>query len=245
MATGDFLDLAQAAVRAAQGDTTDTTGDLARAKAAINEAHQTVCGDGYPYDFLEREGQWTTTAGSDVYTYASIATAMGVSGASIREIHMLTNDTNGFGGAALNSVSWEQLEAMSYSSQESSEGTGTPVIWAKWASRIRLYPAPEQVYTLGTYCLLAPAEMTLDADVPLIPASFSRRVLVPYAAALLLEQEGGSEAGADYERRMNRHREAVRDLRVAHATAKRPTFNVVTPTAFDHLPGSGLEWGYW
>lgn len=240
MATGDFLDLAQAAVRAAQGDTTDTTGDLARAKAAINEAHQTVCGDGYPYDFLEQEGQWTTTAGSDTYTYSSIASAMSITAGTIREIHMLTNDT--YGGVRLHSMDWQQLEQMSYSSQEPGEGEGTPVAWAKWGTRIRLYPNPEQVYTIGTFCYLNPAEMTADDDMPLIPISFSRRILVPYAAALLLEQEGGGEAAADYERRMDRFREGVRALREAHATAKRPTMNLVAPGAFDD-PGS--HWGYW
>lgn len=242
-ASGDYLDLAQAAVRASQGSVTDTTGDLARAKEAVNEAYLTVCGDGFPYDFLEREGTWTTTAGSDVYTYASIATGMSITGASIREILMLTNDT--FGGVTLESMDWQQLEGFSYSSQEAQEGQGTPIAWAKWASRIRLYPNPDQVYTIGAYAILAPAAMSADADLPLIPAAFSKRVIVPYAAALLLEQEGGAEAGADYERRMARHREALRDLRTAHGTAKRPTFNVVGPAAFDHLPGSGAEWGFW
>lgn len=247
MAFGDLLDLAQAAVRSAQGDPLDTAGDLARAKDAVNEAYLTVCGDGYPYDFLEVEGQWDLTAGSDTYTYGSIATAIGVTSGTIREIHGLINDT--YGGVPLHSTSWQQLESYSASSQEPGEGTGTPTTWAKWGAgsnaRIRFYPMPDQVYRIGTYCLVSPGAMSADADVPLIPLPYRHRLLVPYAAALLLEVEGGQEAAADYERRMARHREALRDLRTAHATAKHPTFNLVTDTAFDHHPGSGVNWTPW
>jgi hypothetical protein len=149
----------------------------------------------------------------------------------------------------LESFSWEQVEGGSYSTQEAGEGQGTPTAWSKWgnanAAEIRLYPNPDAVYSLGTFCLLTPSEMSLDADLPLIPHAWRHRIIVPYAAALLLEQEGGSEAGADYERRMARYREAVQQFRVAHASAKRPTFNVVSPDAFQDLPGSGEQWGYW
>ncbi len=95
MASGDYLDLAQNAVRSAQGDPSDTTGDLARGKATVNEAYLRICGDSYPYDFLETEGTWVTVAGSDTYTYASIATAMSISASAIREIQMIVNDTLG------------------------------------------------------------------------------------------------------------------------------------------------------
>ena len=114
---------------------------------------------------------------------------------------------------------------------------------ARWGdaatATIRLYPKPDAVYTIGTIAILRPAVLTANADVPLFPADFAHRILVPYAAAILLEQEGGAEAGADYERRMSRYREGLRDLITAHGTGKRPTFNVVAAGAFDHLPGSG------
>jgi hypothetical protein len=245
VASGDFADLSARACRAAQFDPTDTD-DLARAKEAVNEAYLSVCHDGNPWDFLEKEGVWTTTAGSDVYTYATIATAIGVSGASIREIVRMVNDTT---GGVLESFSWTQVEDGSYSTQEAGEGQGTPTTWAKWgnanAPEIRLYPTPDAVYSLGTFCYVTPDEMSADADVPLIPLAWAHRVIVPYAAALLLEQDGGSEAGADYDRRMARYRDAHEQMRVALGTGKRPTFNVVAPDAFQHLPGSGDYWGYW
>lgn len=245
MASGDFADLKARTCRAAQFDPSNAT-DLTRAGEAVNEAYLVTCHDGSSWDFLEKEGVWTTTAGSDVYTYATIATAIGVSGASIREIIRMVNDTT---GGVLESFSWEQVEQGSYSTQESGEGQGTPTTWSKWgnanAAEIRLYPKPDAVYSLGTFCVVTPDEMSADADVPLIPLAWRHRIIVPYAAALLLEQEGGPDAGADYERRMNRYREAVQQFRVAHASAKRPTFNVVSPNAFVDLPGSGDVWGYW
>lgn len=232
MAFGDFLDLSQAACRAAQFDPTDTTGDLVRGKAAINEAHMRVCSSGDPWDFLEREGQWKTVAGSDVYSYSSIATAMSITGASIREIHSLTIDADG-GGLLLASCGWRDLERFAISTQESSEGTGAPVIWAKWASRIRLYPSPDQAYTIGAFCYLTPNELTLDTDTPLLPLAHRHAVLVPYAAAVLVEQEGGGDAGVQHDRLMNRHREGLVAMRASNATAKRPTFSPVAPGFFE------------
>jgi hypothetical protein len=247
MASGDFLDLSQAAVRAAQGDPTDTSGDLARGKAAINEAYLSTCHTGDPWDFLEKEGQWTTTAGDDTYTYAGIVTALSITGATIREIHKLTNDTDG--GRPLLSMDWEGLETLSDSSQESAEGDGPPMAWSKWGSqgspRLRLYPAPDAVYTMGTYCFLTPDELSADGDTPLIPLAWRHRVLVPYAAALLLEQEGGPEAFAGYDRLMARYETNFNRMRSALGTGKKPTFNVVQPGAFDDLPGSGFDWGVW
>ena len=195
----------------------------------------------YAWDFLEREGQWTTVSGSDKYAYTTIATGMSITTGTIREIRAMVNDT--YGGYLMESMDWSALENISDSTQETGEGTGTPLAWSKWGdaatATVRLYPKPDAVYTIGTYAILRPAVLTANADVPLFPADFAHRILVPYAAAILLEQEGGAEAGADYERRMTRYREGLRDLITAHGTGKRPTFNVVAAGAFDHLPGSG------
>ena len=245
MASGDWLDLSEHACRAAQYDPSDTTGDLVQAKAKINEAYLSVCHDGNPWDFLETEGQWTTTAGSDKYTYSSIATGMSITGASIREIMHITNDTEGF---MLRSMDWNAAETSSYSTQEAAEGQGTPDSWSKWGAQgnatIRLYPNPDAVYTMGSYVSLTPANMTADADTPMIPLAWRHRVLVPYAAALLLEQEGGAEAASGYDRLMARYERNYQMMRTALATAKRGTFNVTAPNAFDHLPHSGNDWYY-
>jgi len=221
MASGDFNDLATQTARSARFDPSDTT-DLARAKEAVNRVYLSCLAGGEEFDFLEQEGQWTTTAGSDVYTYASIGTAIGVSGASIAEITWLSNDSD---GPVLDSMSWPDLEKLAYSTQDGDSG-GQPVYWAKWASRIRLYPTPDQVYALGAFCRLAPAEMSADSDTPLIPLAFRHAVIVNGAAAILLRQEGGMEAHQEAQFYQRAYDEAWLRMRTAHATAHKPTFRL-------------------
>lgn len=241
MASGDFLDLSEHACRAAQLDPSDTSGDLTQAKAKVNEGYLSCVHDGSPWDFLEKEGQFDLTASSDKYTYSSIATAMSVSGASIREIVKLTNDTEGY---VLKETSWEHLEQLTYSTKESAEGTGAPAYWAKWGSQgaptIRLYPNPDSAYRLGAFCYLEPAALSDNTDTPLIPLAWRHRILVPYAAARLLEQEGGTEALSQANVYQNRYDEAMAMFRTARATAKRPTFNVIQPGYFERRDG---DWG--
>lgn len=246
MASGDFLDLGEQAARSAQLDPSDTTGDLAQALKKVNEAYLSVCHTGDPWDFLEQEGQFTTVASSDVYSYSSIITAMAVTGASIREITQLTIDTPSVGGVFMRSMDWPALESLTISTQDD-EGTGVPYQWAKWQSRVRLFPIPDAVYTIGVFCSLSPDEMVDNTDEPLIPLAWRHRILVPYAGALLLEQEGGNESGNQYERLMRRYQDAFASMRTALATAKRPTFNAVQPGFMEReMAGGGLGgWAGW
>jgi hypothetical protein len=247
LASGDFLDLSEHALRSAQlaasSGTAYSAGDLAQANAKVNEAYLSLTHSGDPWDFLEKEGQWDTVAGSDKYTYASIASAMSVTGGTIREIHVLLDDDN---GAVLKPMSWEDLERVTDSVKDD-EGTGRPVWWAKWGGAnvptIRLFPSPDAAITIGVFCSLVGTEMTDGADVPLIPLAWRHRVVVPYAAALLLEQEGGPEAGAQYERLMRRYQDAYAQMRTALATAKRPTFNAIQPGFMEREMAGG--WGGW
>ena len=168
---------------------------------------------------------------------------MSISGSSIREILHLVNDTDGF---LMRSMDWYSHETDTASTQESSEGQGTPDSWSKWGGggvpTIRLYPNPDAVYTIGAYVALTPANMTADADTPMIPLAWRHRVLVPYAAALLLEQDGNSDAWSGYDRLMARYERNYEMMRIALGTGKRGTFNAVAPDAFDHLPHSGGDW---
>lgn len=233
-----FQTLYQAALRAAQASTSDTEA-VTVAKAGINEAYQSVCGDGTDWDFLQREGQWTTAAGSDTYTYASILSAMGVTGGTIREVIYLVDDTNG--GRPIGSMSWGQLEGLAGSTnyQADLNYRGTPEFWAKWDSRLRIFPEPDGVYEIGTMVSLAPTALSADGDTVLMPDSFALSVLVPYAASILLEAEGGMEALNAANRLLSRYESNLRRMLVAHGSAKRPTFNVVAPAAFSDLDSSG------
>lgn len=225
MAFGDFLDLSEHAARLAQYRPGDAT-DIARAKEAVNEGYLQACAGGYPFDFLQQEGTWAVTAGSDTYTYASIGTAISVSGGTIQEIETMVNDTDGY---PLRSMSWWDLEKMAASTQDG-DSTGAPTHWAKWGNRIRIYPSPDQAYELAAFVRLTPSIMSGDTDTPLIPLHFRRPVICSYAAAQLLRQEDGGEAAnlaIHFERKYENDFEK---MRMAHATAKLPTFTLKSPT---------------
>lgn len=225
MASGDLTELSERAARAARFDPTDAT-DLTRANEAVNQAYLAACTrDGIQFDFLEQEGRWSTASGSDTYTYASIATAIGVSGASIAEILWLVNDSD---GSVLDSMAWADLEKMSYSTQDG-DADGEPVYWAKWGNRIRVYPTPDATYTVGALVRLAPAEMTTGSDTPLIPLTYRHSVIVSYAAAVLLRMEGGMEAHQEAQFYQRQYEDAWVAMRTAHATARKPTFNLRAP----------------
>lgn len=236
-----FQSLYTAALRASQSSVADDEAVLV-AKAGINEAYQTICGDGTPWDFLEREGQWTTASGADTYTYASILSALSITGSTIREVIYLVDDTNG--GRPIASMSWGQLEGLAgstYQQGESGNG-GPPEAWAKWDSRLRLYPEPDGEYAIGAMLRLSPEAMTEDSDTVLLPDSFAARVLVPYAAAIVLEAEGGNDALTGANRLMQRHEIAARAMMVAHGSAKMPTFNVVAPSSFVDLDSPTVDY---
>lgn len=147
---------------------------------------------------------------------------MSITGAVIGEILTLTSDTDGH---VLESMSWTDLEKLSDATQDG-DATGTPYYWAKWGSRIRLYPSPDAVYTMGAIARLVPSEMSSDTDTPLIPLAHRHSVIVPHAAANLLRQEGGQEAHQEATYYQRQYDEAWIRMRTAHATARKPTFRL-------------------
>jgi len=240
-----FETLYTAALRASQMSTSDTEA-VTVAKAAINEAYLSTCGDGTDWDFLQYEGQWTTQAGADTYTYASILSATGITGGTIKEVIYLIDDTNG--GRRITSMSWGQLEGLAGSTDyQGNNGTGGPPdAWAKWNTRLRLFPEPDAAYLIGTSLTLVPTELSDDADEVLLPDTFAMSVLVPYAASILLEAEGGSEALSAANRLLSRYESNYRKMVISHGSGKRPTFNVVAPAAFSDLEYGGYhDWGQW
>lgn len=242
MSSGSFLELSQRAARAARFDPSDTT-DLTRAKEAVNEAYLTSCAGGIQYDFLEQEGQWTCTSGSDVYSYDDIGTAMNVTG-TIQEIVSMVDDTN---GNSLTGMDWESLERLSFSSQDG-DSNSQPLWFSKWRSQIRLYPTPDQAYKFGVLVRVAPSEMSADGDVPLVPLAYRHRLIVSQAAANLLRQEGGAEAHQEATYYQRVADDAQTAMRTAHATARKPTFSLRSPgwdgdfASYRDNPGWGPWW---
>lgn len=224
MASGDFQDLYSKAIYGSRRDTSDAF-DVSRAKEAINEAYTYVASTGDPWDWLEKEAQFTVQTGQDVYTYDSIGSALAT---TIDEIHTLTMDSDSGGGWVLDSMSWPSLERIAASTQDD-EQIGEPLMFAKWSRRIRLFPAPDEAYTLGMFYRMQAQEMTNDSDVPLLPLAWRTRLLVPYACARLLRQEGGTESAAEADRYMTDFDRVYRDARTAMATAKMPSFRLQSP----------------
>lgn len=221
------------AARLARRDATDAT-DLARAADALNDALLSTLDDSSLWDFLEAEGTFPTVAGTDGYTYATIGTTTlvptnGVPG----EIISIVDDSN---GGVLQPLSWEALERSVLSSQMSTQSQGQPEAWAKWGSRIRLFPEPNAVYTLRWFGRQGVPIMVNTSDVPPLPLAWRYRILVPLAAAQLLRMESGfaadSEAGA-YEAQAQ---QAIQQMRMARGAAKPPNEGVIEP-------GYGRWWG--
>jgi hypothetical protein len=229
MASGDFADLYTKAIYGSRRDTSDSF-DVARAKDAINEALQAVSFTGDPWSWLEREGEVTLQVGADVYSYATLGTALGT---TVSEIMSLVMD-NEDGGYRLESMSWDALENVTYGTQDD-EQSGEPIFWADWDSKIRVYPKPDEAYVLGVFYRAYQSELSSDSDVPLMPLEWRTRLLVPYACSRLLRQEGGSEAASEADRYMGEYQRAFLECRNACATISSPAMRLATPAWRDQM----------
>lgn len=236
MPFGDFLDLSQSAARSARF--TITGEDLTRAKERINEGYLSTCASADEWDFTEVEETWSATGGTDLYTYTAIETSMALTGSSIAAIVSMVNDSDGI---PMRHVPWVQLERLAHSTQDDST-VGQPDLWSTFNRQLRLYPKPTSNTTIRTLLRVAPNAMSADADVPVIPLAWRHRVLVPYAAWKLLATEGGAEARAEANVYREEYQEAFRDLRTAHATAKRPDFSLVSPNFDLERPADPYWW---
>ena len=239
MAYGDFADLKAKAARAAQFRPSNTDDDT-RAGEAVNEAYLYVCSQSYEWDFLQEEGSFTLTASTSDYSYDTIGTAMSLS-YPIEEIYSIVNDTESY--EPLRGMSWMALEQWA-NSTEDSDPEATPYAWSQWNRQVKFYPTPDAADSMRALVKLTASVMTNDSDTPLIPLNFRSPVIVPYAAALLLEQEGGGEATNDYHNRINRHEMAFRELVASHGSGRRASFQVQTPTFGSDLPGSTSGFGW-
>lgn len=240
-AAGTFLGLAQA-VCEVSGVTDWYAHDLDRAKSYINEAYLYVCQSGQPWRFLEVENTFTTTANADVYTYTALATAMGITG-EITDIQMLTNDTDG--GIPLKPLPWEALERVTFTTQDN-DSTGAPTMWAEWDNRIRLSPEPDGVYTIGVKLRYQPLVMSANADEPVIPKSWRERLLVPYAAARMLQEKSPNNTNSIgfSDRRKAEFETAFTQFANQYGSARVPRVGLEDESWNRDWPGS-IEYDLW
>ena len=227
--TGSLLDIARDAVRGVGLQEWDSF-QIARAKKLIADIEHEIIGSSDLWDFLEKEGQMFLVAGSDTYSYASIATAIGVDG--VGEILNIVVDTDREGEGKLEMMDWPSLEAYVGSTQDGSFGAGgPPVFMAKWEARVRFWPIPDAAYKLGVYCRQRPNKLSADTSVSLIPDTFRAPLLEAYAKWQLelgkprdkRDPYLANSFKAEYER-------LFRALQMAHGSEKRPTVRFKAPT---------------
>ena len=180
MATGDFQDLYTQVLYAAQRDPS-VAFDVTRAKSAVNTAYFNLCDDGSQWSFLAVQGEHSLTTGDETYSYSSIATSLSVP--AITDVLALS-----FGGPAGSPVGhyvrWEDYWAIRQLNP--SLPNGVPHLWTTTSrSEVQVWPKPQSTYTATVFALRRPAELVNNSDVPLVPAGWSQRLLVPAAAAIL------------------------------------------------------------
>lgn len=213
--------------------------DLSRAKAAVNQVYRSILDSDDEWDFLEREGQITLTASQDTYTVASIATALSVG--KIRQIRYLVHDESQYSGnGGLEGMSWQDLESLTRSTQDN-ESTGTPVAFAQWDGKIRVWPSPNVAYTLGIYYQLGTTELTSNSDTFLVPDEWLAEVVVPLAAARVLQQGMEPEKIQKASILEARGQLALKSFQEARGSAKWPTLRLESPRFSGDLPGSYVE----
>ncbi len=208
--------------------------NIERAKEAINSVYRAMLDTPDPWDFLEREGQIQLSSGQGTYTLSSIASALGVP--SVRQLLNVVNDSVS-NSSPLEAMSWGDLESLTKSTQDG-ETADVPAAYSLWDGRIRFWPAPNEDYKLGIYYIVGVSNLSADSDVPLVPTDWIYEVLVPLAAARVLQQ---SKDGNDVNKAQMleaRGNNALRQMREARAAAKSPTLRLQAPRFSADLPGS-------
>lgn len=160
--------------------------------------------------YRTRFGQWLNDAQNEVcrrvfvrelLDTATVSTSSGTATYSlpadfVRVTQLLLNDEK----LSVDPVSIEWFATLSAAS-------GTPRMYALDEGGLNLYPTPDGVYALTLRYYRDPADMSADADTPVIPAAH-QRLLISYALAYGYRAEDDQERAvsymADYERELAR-----------------------------------------
>lgn len=202
MAANDFNDIKERSCYAGRRAITSTHA-MARAGEFANEWHQSICDSGDDYSFLSDEGQVSLIAGTDRYTYASVATALGLTH-NLREILSIVVDTEGGSSRPLQRVTWQELESISSSTQDG-DATGVPFYWCRIGNSFRVYPSPDEAYDIGIKYRLSPVTLTADSDTFLVPDAWLGRLCISYVAMHLLWEDGSRDAQSAADRMMRKY----------------------------------------
>jgi hypothetical protein len=207
VAFGDFADLYGEVIKRARRDASFAS-DVTDAKNAVNEAYLEICDDGTQWDYLETNGTFNTAAATSSYTYTTIGTALGVTVTDVLALRQTS-------GPTMYGVDWSDFERIRGLNTTLS---ASPEIWTKQSdSQVVLFPTPTGISAITCVARREPTALTNDGDTPLIPLSWRRRVIVPYAVWKLLQQESG-DAMSEAERHWTEWERAMVAFKEAHTT---------------------------
>lgn len=147
----------QAAIQA-KGYTTDTASLQIQ---FINEVYREICGI-QRWPFLEaQDTSISTVAGTTGYSVAGIANLREIDAVRIEVTALQQYDT-------LNYMDPQEFRDMEHIDRDQS----TPFFWTFINQTLRFYPVPDQVYTVTIDYVLAPADLAVGSDVPLLPSVY-------------------------------------------------------------------------
>lgn len=230
---GSLLDLAQQACAAA-GRRASNAEDIEDAKQIINRGLLMVVNNGEEWDFQMSEESLSIVAGTDEYALSAIGTGMDRIESVVFDSADVPEDR------PLEKVSWLELERAFLSTQVGQEN-GVPIMFAYYSGNIRFAPTPDRAITARVRGRLSQAQLVDDADLPTMPLKWSIPVLVPYAAARLLRQDGGAQGrlmAAEYE---GEHREALEAMTRAEARGFGLGIRLRGPDFMQGAPGSIVQ----
>lgn len=226
MATGDFADLYQAAMRLARRPSTDST-SVTIAKAHVNECASAVqvmewdeprTGRKMHFDYAEQASTFSTAIGTATYTF----TTVGTGSVNVNDVLWVGPPTSGTTSTSPLPRFVPYDDFMQAKAMHGATGNGTPELWTKYArTTVELLPVPDAVRVHSALVILRPAEMVLDADVTSMPVIYRRNIITHYAAWKLLEEEYGQPT-RETEGYKQRYLEALEELKAAHGVASPP-----------------------
>lgn len=84
-----------------------------------------------------------------------------------------------------------------YPDYESNPGIaqGAPSSWYKYAQTIKVYPQPDQAYTVALRYYKSPTLLSSDSDIPSLPAAFEEILVVGAAYRVLQVKDNYDQAG--------------------------------------------------
>lgn len=151
---------------------------------------------------------------------------------------ILTLQSVKFNGSLLTGLSIQEADTYVQGHDSTPEATGVPTHYWVWASTINVYPTPQAVGTLMLYYTRVPNVLTLDTDVPEIPAPYHPR-LVEYCIAQAYELDDNFES---YQKKMQQFQDGMDKLKDNSEWSSREFYPSITVSAADT---DAYDAGYW